>query len=518
MHHRSLPSRHVFVRALACVFAFVVTLSYSERGRSDESGSSAAPNASATVDAKSPDAEYARHMAKGINHFNAGACDAALPEFQAAYRAKPTAGPLVNQALCYKKLGRINAAIAVLEQALAQHKATFIGGNEAAAKREVDELRLNIAWLKVTVTPADARLSIGGNAPPDAVDGLLPFDPGTNHLAFEAEGYEPTTRTVQLLAGPENPAIDIALVARTGEVEIRANKHDAWIAIDGEGCAQGSFLGRLAPGVHIAEIKGSGSSNALQIVVTTGKRTAVEQRADGTLTSTSALAQTAAKPTVRQRLIDEVELPVYAYGSAGALLVPQPVEGFVRDESRVGSGFAVGVGGGLRVAEWGAFETFGQYNDIRMVGNYSAEHSVVEARGGAAEIAFRGGRIGVGLRAMLKLADVFRLVGVLGGGVAIETVTVTSDPPLALTTEGLPAVACPVCKSPLLLLTDEVGVDAFGQLDLGAEFEFDHVLLGIFWQFTAQSSKHLTPLTTNAFDNRPVGFVGPKIQIGYALW
>jgi len=76
---------------------------------------------------------YRQHMDNGIKLFHDGNFEAALVEFEAAYKARPKASPLLNIALCQKARFRYPKAIAALELvphvlAAAEHHDHVSGG------------------------------------------------------------------------------------------------------------------------------------------------------------------------------------------------------------------------------------------------------------------------------------------------------------------------------------------------------------------------------------------------------
>ncbi len=436
-------------------------------------------------------------MANGIKLYGEGAYDAALAEFNAAYGKKPRAGPLINQALCYKKLGRYADALVVIERALKDHSATLDAANRAAAEKESEELRALLAWVTVAVSPPEATLSIDGHAPPAAIDGLLPLRPGPNVIAAEADGFEPASRTVQLVSGRGNPAVNLVLVPRAGELDVRAKKPHAWIEVDGVPLAQGAFTGKLPPGVHAVRVYDQERASHLAVIVVAGKRAEVTEKEDGTLVSANAAPGTKPRPPVVLKRPATTELGLYGYASAGFLGAALEVDNFVRADEQ--GGYAIGAGGGLRVAPWGAFEVFGQYSDVRINGRYTDRVEGKDDVVSDTKFVFRSGRLGGGLRVMFGDPSV-HFLGLGAGGAVIESVSVVPD------------------QDALRLAKDEVGVGLFAELDAGIELELDRVLLALVVQATFQSSKHLSVDAGNAFHEKPVAFFGPKLQVGYALW
>ncbi len=437
--------------------------------------------------------EYARHMDNGVKLYHLGDQAAALAEFDAAYHAHPKASPLVNKALCFRKLKRYADAIEALERALRDHGDTLEERHKAAAEKEIADLRPLIAWVTVRVAPAEARLYVDNNEgeyePRPAADGAIPLAPGPNHLRAEAPGFAPATETVTLVSGRGNPPVRLELAPKEGDVEIHAQPA-CWISIDGRELAQGQYQGKLEPGVHAVRARCEAKSAELQIVVVAGKRALVVQQADGALASDAkAPSETPPEkppgpPTYRGP---------YLVGSAGILTISNNVADFSRNEGAQ-AGYAFGGALGYRVARWAAFEAFGQYNDVRIHGVFAGDDQPNQ------QFIVRGGRGGVALRVMLPGERWIRFVGVLGGGAVYDTLVFKNGP-----------------SSPLY--QSETGVDVFGELDLLLEAELSHILIDLGAQHVAQSSKHFTHDDgSNVFEERPVLFIGPKLQVGYAFW
>jgi hypothetical protein len=439
------------------------------------------------------EADYERHMDNGVKLYKEGDTSAALAEFDAAYRARPRASPLVNKALCYKKLRRYADAIAALEQALGAHTETLDERHKAAAEKEAAELRALVAWVVVTINPPSALLLVdnegGEYEPRREADGSVALAPGPNRLRAVADGFAPAVQTVTLVAGRANQPVALALVVTDGEVEVHAAA-GASIEIDGRERGHGQFVGRFDPGVHAVTVRNAGRARTLQIIVTAGKRALVIEQADGTLASD-------AKASGSDTPVPAPEPPTYRgfflLASAGILTIVNRPEDFVRNDNAQ-AGYMFGGIGGYRVAKWAAFQGVAQYSDVRIHGVFGTSTAANQA------FLVRGGRLGAALRVMLPGDKWVRFVGTLGGGVAIDRLTFQNAP-------GVPPYE------------GRFGADVYGQIDLLLEFELSHVLIDIGAQHHAESSKHFSSDDgTNAFMERPLLTIGPKLEVGYAFW
>ncbi len=437
------------------------------------------------------EADYDRHMDNGVKLYREGDTLAALSEFDAAYRAHPKASPLVNKALCYKKLKRYADAIAALEQALGAHADTLDERPKAAAEKEAAELRALVAWVVVTLEPKEARLLVdnegGEYEPRREADGSVPLAPGPNRLRAVADGYAPATQTVTLVAGRANQPVALTLAPKDGEVEVHAAP-DAHIEVDGRERGQGQFAGRFDPGVHAVTVRHGGRSATLSIIVTAGKRALVIEDGNGALASDAKTPTSEAPPG---------EPPSYRgfflLASAGILTIVNNADGFVRNDNAQ-AGYMFGGIGGYRVARWAAFQGIAHYSDVRIHGVFGASSAANQA------FLVRGGRLGAALRVMLPGDRFIRFVGTLGGGVAIDRLTFQNAPGVA-PYEG------------------RFGADVFGQVDLLLEVELSHVLIDLGAQHVAESTKHFSGDDgANAFIEKPLLTIGPKLEVGYAFW
>ena len=485
------------------LFAFAATTARAEDGGSggaavgqDGGSGGAAGGGDAGGAAQAPvstaEAEYAQHMDNGVKLYREGDQPAALAEFDAAYRALPKASPLINKALCYKKLKRYGDAIDSLERALRDHRETLEERHKAAAEKEIAELRPLIAWLVVTVPPG-ARLFVdnteGEYEPRRDPDGSVPLAPGPNRLRAEAAGFAAAVQTVTLVAGRANTPVALVPTAKDGDVEIHAAAA-AHIDIDGREVGQGQYQGQLDPGVHIVRVRDGAKPSSLPILVVAGKRALVIEQADGTLVSD-------AKAPIDTPTTPAPDAPTfrgfYLLGTAGIITIVNNVNQFVRNDAAQ-AGYSFGGAVGYRVARWGAFEAFGRYDDVRVHGVFNGSDLTNQ------QFIVRGGRGGLALRAMFPGDRWIRFAGVIGGGAVFDALVFKNAP------------ASPLYQS-------ESGINVFGELDLMLELDLSHILIDVGAQHTAQSSKHFSHDDgSNVFEEKPILFIGPKVQVGYAFW
>jgi len=129
--------------------------------------------------------------------------------------------PNVLQAVAgaLERLGRFREAVATYDRWLEVAPADAPNRHEIERMRQVDLER--IARLRLTVSPADARLTVDGvERTEDTAEATreLPLDPGAHRVEARAEGHEPATIQVTLSAG-EQAQRELILVERAGDAE-----------------------------------------------------------------------------------------------------------------------------------------------------------------------------------------------------------------------------------------------------------------------------------------------------------
>jgi hypothetical protein len=183
--------------------------------------SSIALLAPAAARADEPEATYQQHMASGAKLVEEENHAAARAEFEAAYHALPRGGALVSVAQCERALFRYPQAIAALERALKEHRATLGEDERKAAEEALAELRAQLGFVQVVLVPARATLRIDGE---DQAQGVsqrtMPLAPGSHRLEARLDGVTPAGQTITVASG-ETAAIKLRLVP-VGSAEAEA--------------------------------------------------------------------------------------------------------------------------------------------------------------------------------------------------------------------------------------------------------------------------------------------------------
>ena len=195
----------------------------------------------------------------GVRLYQDGNLTGALAEFEAAYQIHPNSAAMQNIALCQKALFRYRDAKSSLELLLRRHEHELSPSDLKAARQVIAELATVIGTVKVTVTPATAKVSIDDRALTQSeLAGSLDLDVGEHRLRIEAEGFEPVQRTLIIAGGASNPPLSVSLSPTHGYLTVLTPDEYTAIAIDGRAVAFESFRGYVEPGRHVIQIYRSG--------------------------------------------------------------------------------------------------------------------------------------------------------------------------------------------------------------------------------------------------------------------
>ncbi|HZO15092.1 MAG TPA: hypothetical protein VFB62_17575 [Polyangiaceae bacterium] len=458
--------------------------------------------AQTTAPAEEDKSAYERHMDNGWKLYHEQNYPGAIAEFNAAYQAEAKASPLINLALTYKKLFEYPKAIEALERALAKHEDTMKPEHREAAEREIRELRGLLAYVNVKVTPRDAKLFIDNEAFDGPRGRPIALSPGSHRFRAEAEGYKPNEVARTLTSGNGNSAVELDLELVTGKLNVATLHPNTLIEVDGKQVAMGKWSGLLPPGVHAVRVLHDTDEEAvLNVFVRAGGRHHVTQEEDGTLKSDS--------PALKQRdkASEEPEVRRGFYGTGGgSLLTAFPIVKEFTPDSQGGNrwGAAAALHLGYRVAEWAAFEVFGQFSDIRITGKVDLSPNDADPTSAIpTKLVLQSGRVGGLIRVMYPPRTMFRAIATIGAGVLVER---------AEWRAGEDGEAAPP------LPPKAEGVGAFGQIDIGLEIEVSNVLIDVVTQNIIQGTKHLEVAGVNPFDDKPMLVFGPQLRVGYGIW
>ncbi len=453
------------------------------------------------------DADYDKHMDNGVKLYQSGNFTGALIEFDAAYKAKPKASPLINEALCYREQHKYPEAVAALELALSKHADAMDAKNKQAAEKAISEMKELFAFLSLTVEPRGAKVSVDGDDKAEGELGSIALGPDAHVVVVEADGYKPRTEKVVLAAG-DHRTLTITLESTMGTLRITAAKPDSAIEVDGKIVGKGEWSGQVNQGGHSVRVVGEGDTEPVDVAA--GGTTTIDERKR--LAATPPLPPVPTGPKPKE---PPPPPPRGFYGLVtGALLfTPAAPCAFLgdptgckatgtRDISR-NAGGAGGLRAGYRVNTFAAFEGLFEY------GNVSGGRA-----GGYEGYSLTDLRLGPSLR-LMSPGKLVHFVGTLGGGLAFDFVKFKNTEAFTSCTRN-GANQC----------FESWGVDFFVASDVGVEFDIEDVLLGASFNVTGNSLKGVDgnpkagsqgPLV-NPFDQNAAFFFGPRVHFGYAFW
>lgn len=467
------------------------------------------------------EADYTQHMKNGIQLYELKHYGPAVIEFEAAYTAKPSASPLINEALCYREQMKYPQAVAALKKALALHGGTLDAVNKAAAEKAIDEMSPLIAIVELHVDPTDAVVKLDDELVPAAQFGEIAVGPNAHTLVVSREGHEPFSTEFTIASG-QRKTITISLESRMGVLEVFAPKDDVEIQVDGSVVGRGHWSGPVEKGNHAVLF--AGEKDAVSVTSIAKQTVVLDRRAP------VSNPETPPKPPPK---VDPPKPPPEPMGFyifvQGGLLYPTALpQAFVRPdgvsdptfiEATNNAGAVGGFRAGYRINTYAAFE--GSFDYSNVTGGRTAPSG---AKKDPAEYSFSSWRIGPLLR-LMSPGRIARFVGAVGGGLAFHTVSFTNvDGDAACVDDSDPPV--PLCA-------DGWGVDFFVTADAGVEFNIGRAILGLRLEVTVDGTKGVNDYydetkwvdaqgkaldVGNPFDNDPVVFVGPVAHFGYSQW
>jgi hypothetical protein len=159
-----------------------------------------------------PPDPYKQHMSEGVRLFQAQSFGAAIAAFEAAYKERPKASPLINLSLCHRAQKQYAKAIAALDLALAKHADSMEASDKAAAGAAIGEMRIEIGYLAVSTEPLGAIVTIDGvDRPKETAGRPVPLEPGHHRVGASMNGYEPSEEDVEVKAGGGEKAVSLTL-------------------------------------------------------------------------------------------------------------------------------------------------------------------------------------------------------------------------------------------------------------------------------------------------------------------
>lgn len=435
---------------------------------------------------------YAQHLTNGVRLFNSGDFKTAIAEFQAAYKAVAKASPLINEALAYQKLALYPKAVAKLEECLAKHGASMSAEDRREVERTIEEMRALFAFVTIETTPKDAEITLDDE--PLTVRSGVPLSPGEHRALVSKAGWVSASRTIAVASG-DKLELAITLAPEQGNLAISAKAKQTPIRVDGTIVGRGAWQGDLAAGDHSVEIVGETGTGTIK--VTAGAKLVIDVATGRTpLPALPSDAAPTPAPAPKRGLYG---------GLNGAVLFPtrHPI-GFAGSAS---SGANVGLRGGYRVHDYAAFEGLAEYGNVEGPANGFEDPSY----------SLTSIRFGPQLR-LMSPGDVVHFVGTIGGGLAINIMKY----------ENLSSDAA-VCNGSDPHHCDTMGADFYVMTEVGAELNFDGVLIGLMGAVYLNGTKSMDdgldagnakPETNipKPYGNSVLPMIGPRAFVGYAFW
>lgn len=233
--------------------------------------------------ARADEALARQHFKRGVAHYDAKRYEAALEEFQNAYREKPSAGIKQNIALTLKALGRIVEATTAFDEALEEGRTTLRQETRAAIEREIAELSKIVATVNLSIVDEDGKemeadVTVDGT-PIDraALARPIRLTQGIHVFRASAKGFpDPPEKKLALLAGQPVDATFVITKTPpaeegTGTLTVRTERPDAVIKVDGREVGRGTFTGEIDAGRHQVEVSAPGHrTTTFDVSVTDG--------------------------------------------------------------------------------------------------------------------------------------------------------------------------------------------------------------------------------------------------------
>jgi hypothetical protein len=468
----------------------------------------AAPDESAAA----PVDDYRRHMDAGITLYNDRDYDAALVEFEAAYKDRPGPGPLLDIALCHKGRFDYPKAIEALETALARHGDAMRADDRKAAEGAIAEMRALLGHVTVELHPSHARLFIDDDlVPAEVARAPVALGPGKHVLRAEADGYAPVEQTITVVSGLHDRTVRLALTPDKGYLRVLVSDPRSVVVIDRNPVGAGSWAGLLPPGEHVVEIEPPARAPyGVQVVVAAGKvhevrpvPTALDN------TSPGLPSPPPAPPPLRAREPARDPRGLYGIAAVGVLFPVRHPEAFQQPEPSPAG--VAGVRLGYRVNARVGFEALFEYGSV-----YTPSDADT-----AAGYTLSSARFALGMR-LMSTGKRARVVWTLGGGVVHDRLSFDLGAHVIGALDGaLPdaktADQWSACRTYCRAAS---GLDPFAMTELGFELDFGGVIAGLSLQLAAQSTRGIkTDAAVQPYEE-PVALwhAGGGLRVGYTLW
>ena len=260
--------------------ASLAMLLLASRAGAQATAPSAAPAAGPGAATSEDDLRRAKdEFRHGVALFEAGDYETALEAFTRSREAYPSKHNTLNLALTLQKLGRVDEALDLYEEAITRFASELSAADRASVPATVAGLRAQLGELTVTAT-VDGLVLVDGRA-----RGRLPLVrplrlvAGTHRVRVLKDGYEPAEATVHTEAGSSS-TIDLrpSPLRSVGRLRVEAGTRGS-VVIDGATVGDLPWEGSLPPGSHLVAIEGEHEGSApARVTVLEGQITLLRPR------------------------------------------------------------------------------------------------------------------------------------------------------------------------------------------------------------------------------------------------
>ena len=214
------------------------------------------------------------HFEQGNALFDSGDFTGALAEYQESYTLNPVPAVLKNIGLCLKSLFRYGEAIDTLQRYLDESRGfSASSGDPAQTQQIIVEMKALLADVTVTVSPANAAVTVDGRPATVVAGQPLRIAAGTHSLEVAADGFAPQKRDVMVSAGVAM-ALDfhLVLIPKTAKITITSPVPRAAVSIDGKAVGSAPLEVELEGGGHSLEVAAPKyRTHRSELVVTPGQ-------------------------------------------------------------------------------------------------------------------------------------------------------------------------------------------------------------------------------------------------------
>ena len=206
------------------------------------------------------------HFELGLSHFDRQEWPAALVEFLKSRELYPTRGNTKDAAICLRKVGRFDEALAMYE-ALLRDFSDVTATDKELAQREMTELQGSVGTIAITGAPEGAEVTVDGIDRGKAPLAPLRLSAGTHAIRVTKEGSLPFEQRIDLV-GRQAAEVHARLAALTQAGRLHVIEHsgkELQILVDGAPAGKTPWEGALAPGAHTISLVGEGNTGTAPV-------------------------------------------------------------------------------------------------------------------------------------------------------------------------------------------------------------------------------------------------------------